>query len=42
MKMKLIKNEKYLHQKFSRKALVPQTTAVLYVKGQLELYPFYM
>ena len=27
MKMKLMKNEKYLQQKFSRKILVPQTTA---------------
>ena len=27
MTMKLIKNKKYLQQKFSRKVLVPQTTA---------------
>ena len=27
MKKKLIKNKKYLQQKFSRKVLVPQTTA---------------
>ena len=27
MKMKLMKNKKYLHQKFSKKVLVPQTTA---------------
>ena len=27
MKMKLMKNKKYLQQKFSRKILVPQTTA---------------
>ena len=27
MKMKLLKNKKYLQQKFSQKVLVPQTTA---------------
>ena len=42
MKMKLMKNKKYLHQKFSRKVLVPQNYSRFYVEGQQELCPFYM
>ena len=38
MKMMLMKNKKYLQQKFSRKVLVLQ----FYVEGQQELHPFYM
>ena len=41
MKMKLMKNKKYL-QKKSRKVLVPQTTADFNVEGLQELCPFYM
>ena len=42
MKLIVIKNKKYLQQKFSQKVLVPRTTAGFYVEGQQELRPFYM
>ena len=40
MKMKLIKNKKYLQQKFSRKVLVPQTTAYLTSRVSKSYVPF--
>ena len=40
MKMKLIKNKKYLQQKFSRKVLVPQTTADFTLRVSKSYVPF--
>ena len=40
MKMKLMKNEKYLLQKFSRKVLVPQTTADFTSRVSKSYVPF--
>ena len=40
MKMKLIKNKKYLQQKFSRKVLVPQTTADFTSRVSKSYVPF--
>ena len=42
MKMKLMKNKKYLQQKNSWKVLVPQTTANFTFGAGKELCPFYM
>ena len=43
MKMKLMKNKKYLQQKFSQKVLDPKLQTILCrLKGQQELCPFYM
>ena len=42
MKMKLMKNKKYLQQKFSRKILVPQTTANFTSRVSKSVCPFYM
>ena len=40
MKMKLIKNKKYLQQKFSRKVFVPQTTADFTSRVSKSYVPF--
>ena len=40
MKMKLMKNRKYLQQKFSRKVLVPQTTADFTSRVSKSYVPF--
>ena len=40
MKMKLMKNKKYLQQKFSRKVLLPQTTADFTSKVSKSYVPF--
>ena len=40
MKMKLMKNKKYLQQKFSRKVLVPQTTADFTSRVSKSYVPF--
>ena len=40
MKMKLIKNKKYLQQKFSPKVLVPQTTADFTLRVSKSYVPF--
>ena len=40
MKIKLTKNKKYLQQKFSRKVLVPQTTANLTSRVSKSNVPF--
>ena len=40
MKMKLMKNKKYLQQKFSRKVLVPQTRADLTSRVSKSYFPF--
>ena len=40
MKMKLMKNKKYLQQKFSRKVLVPQTTADFMSRVNKSYFPF--
>ena len=40
MKMKLMKNKKYLKQKFSRKVLVPQTTADFMSRVSKSYVPF--
>ena len=40
MKMKLMKNKKYLPQKFSRKVLVPQTTADFTSRVSKSYVPF--
>ena len=40
MKMKLMKNKKYLQQKFSRKVLVPQTTADFTSRASKSYVPF--
>ena len=40
MKMKLMKNNKYLQQKFSRKVLVPQTTADFTSRVSKSYVPF--
>ena len=42
MKMKLMKNKKYLQQNISTKGTCTQNYSRFYVKGQQELYPFYM
>ena len=38
--MKLVKNKKYLQQKFSRKVLVPQTTADFMLRVSKSYVPF--
>ena len=40
MKMKLMKNKKYLQQKFSQKILVPQTTAAFTLRVSKSYVPF--
>ena len=40
MKMKLTTNKKYLQQKFSQKALVPQTTACFTSRVSKSYVPF--
>ena len=40
MKMKLMKNKKYLQQKFSQKVLVPQTTADFTPRVSKSYVPF--
>ena len=40
MKMKLMKNKKYSQQKFSRKVLVPQTTADFTLRFSKSYVPF--
>ena len=40
MKMKLMKNKKYLKQKFSRKILVPKTTAEFTSRVSMSYVPF--
>ena len=40
MKIKLMKNKKYLQQKFSRQVLVPQTTAAFTLRVNKSYVPF--
>ena len=42
MKMKLMKNKKYLQQKKFTKGTYTPSYSRLYVEGQQELHPFYM
>ena len=42
MKMKLMKNKKYLQQKFFTNVTCTQNYSRFYVEGQQELCPIYM